>query len=237
MIFKVGTLFPEICEVYVNKSIIGRAKEKGHIEIKCYNIRDYTEDKHKRVDDYPFGGGKGMLIQAEPVYKCYLGMMEDSVDKMPYVINMSPRGKKLTQEYCKELSKKREIFIICGHYEGIDQRVIDKIVDQEVSIGDYVMTGGELGALVLIDSISRLCNGVLSERVCFEDESHYNGLLEYNQYTRPRNWRGVEVPEVLISGHFKNIEEYKKENSIDQTKEKRLDLYNEYILNKDTNNQ
>ena len=183
------TLFPEMFEV-LNTSIIGRAKEKGLIDIELINIRDFSKDKHKKVDDTPYGGGAGMVMRADVAYK--------SIKSKAKVIYMSPQGKKLDQEKVKELSNEEELIILCGHYEGIDQRVIDKIVDEEISIGDYVLTGGELPAMVLIDSVSRYKEGVISGE-SIEEESFTNGLLEYPQYTRPEVFENVKVPEVLIS--------------------------------------
>jgi tRNA (guanine37-N1)-methyltransferase len=207
----IATLFPEMCNIILNESIIGRARRASIVDINCHNIRDYSDDKHRRVDDYPYGGGKGMLLMPEPIYKC-VKFISDSMDAVPHVIYMSPKGKRLNQSKVVELSKLSNIIIICGHYEGIDQRVIDEVVDEEISIGDYVVTGGELPAVILTDSICRMIPGVLSNEVCFKDESHYNGdgILEYPQYTRPAVWRGREVPDVLISGHHANIEKWKK---------------------------
>jgi tRNA (guanine37-N1)-methyltransferase len=200
-----------MCETVLNESIIGRARRANHIQISCKNIRDYTENKHRRVDDKPYGGGRGMVMQAQPVYSCYLSACEE---QKPYVIYMSPKGTKLTEEKVKELSEKEYIFIICGHYEGVDQRVIDKIVDEEISIGDYVVTGGELPALILTDAVARLIDGVLPDEEAFINESHWDGYLEHPQYTHPEFWDDRRVPEVLLSGHHKNIEAWKKENSI-----------------------
>lgn len=217
------TLFPEMCESVLNESIIGRARENNLIEINCHNIRDYTLDKHKRVDDMPYGGGTGMIMQAQPIYDCYLSLCEKLGSK-PHLIYMSPQGKVLNQERIKELSKMNNIVILCGHYEGVDQRVIDKIVDEEISIGDYVLTGGELPALVLSDSIARMLPGVLSNEDAFQLESHYNSLLEYPQYTRPFEWAGEKVPEVLISGHHANILKWQRESSLVRTFKRRPDL-------------
>ncbi len=224
----IATLFPEMCETVLSESIIGRARTAGKIEVLCHQIRDYTNDKHRRVDDTPYGGGMGMLMQAEPIYHCFEEVTKDFSEK-PHVIYMSPKGNVFSQKKAIELSKMENIFIICGHYEGVDQRVIDKIVDEEISIGDYVLTGGELPALVLTDSVARMCDGVLSSEECFVNESHYGGLLEYPQYTKPFEWRGETVPEVLISGHHKNIENYRLEKSVEITKERRKDLYDKYI--------
>ena len=218
MKFDVLTLFPEMFEP-LNSSIIGRAKEKNLIEINLINIRDFSRDKHKKVDDTPYGGGAGMVMMPDVVYDAYKSVE----DKNAKVIYMSPQGKKLTQKKVEELAKEEHLIILCGHYEGIDQRVIDKIVDEEISIGDYVLTGGELPAMVLIDSVSRYNSGVIAEE-SREEESFANGLLEYPQYTRPEVFEGVKVPEVLLSGHHANIEKWRKEKALEITKLKRPDL-------------
>lgn len=229
MKIELATLFPDMCEAVLSESIIGRARKAGFIEINCHNIRDYTLDKHNRVDDAPYGGGMGMLMQAQPIYDCYKAVCEKNKTK-PKAIFMSPKGKTLTQEMCKELLNEESLFILCGHYEGIDQRVLDKIGFTEISIGDYVLTGGELPALVLIDSVCRMVEGVLPSEECFTEESHYNGLLEYPQYSRPEVWEGMSVPEVLLSGHHANIEKWRYEQSLSITKERRPDMYERYIL-------
>jgi len=218
MKFDVLTLFPEMFEP-LNSSIIGRAKEKNLIEINLINIRDFSKDKHKKVDDTPYGGGAGMVMMPDVVYDAYKSVE----DKNAKVIYMSPQGKKLTQKKVEELAKQEHLIILCGHYEGIDQRVIDKIVDEEISIGDYVLTGGEIPAMVLIDSVSRYNSGVIAEE-SREEESFANGLLEYPQYTRPEVFEGVKVPEVLLSGHHANIEKWRKEKALEITKLKRPDL-------------
>lgn len=224
----IATLFPEMCEQVLATSIIGRARKKGLVEIYCHNIRDYSPDpKHHRVDDSPYGGGKGMVMQPEPIYRCYLDIVRQS-QSVPYVIYLSPQGQVLNQQKALSLREVPHLMLLCGHYEGIDERIIEKIVDEEISIGDYVLTGGELGALVLVDSVVRLCDGVLAAPECFEDESHMNGLLEYPQYTRPEVWDGMEVPEVLLSGHHLNIERWRKEQSLLRTQQKRPDLFEKY---------
>ena len=225
------TLFPEMCKAVFSESITGRAIEKGIIEINTRQIRDYTRDKHRRVDDAPYGGGMGMIMQTEPIYECYKSLSEQLGEK-PHLIYMTPTGKTLTQKRVRELSEMPNIAILCGHYEGIDERVIEEIVDEEISIGDYVLTGGELPALVLADSISRMIPGVLSEEVCFTDESHYSSLLEYPQYTRPPVWHDRAVPEVLLSGHHGNIEKYRREKSLERTLERRPDLLEKAQLSK-----
>ena len=220
----IATLFPEMCEAVLGTSIIGRARKAGFIEVYCHNIRDFSEDKHQRVDAAPYGGGNGMLMQADPIYRCYEHICEEVCSK-PFVIYMSPQGAVLNQALAVDFAENYEhLLLICGHYEGIDERIIEEIVDKEVSIGDYVLTGGELGALVLTDAVGRLCDGVLSEDVCFEDESHYSGLLEYPQYTRPQVWHGREVPSVLLSGNHKMISDWRHEQAVKRTMEKRPDM-------------
>lgn len=217
------TLFPEMCEAVLGESIIGRARKVGAVDIRCRQLRDFSFDKHKRVDDSTYGGGMGMLMMAEPIALCYESICEELGEK-PHFIYMSPKGKTLTQSKLRELSEHENICILCGHYEGVDQRVLDMYVDEEISIGDYVLTGGELPALVLTDSLARLQKGVLSDDECFELESHYDGLLEYPQYTKPQVWRGVGIPDVLISGHHENIRKWRREQSIVETAEKRPDM-------------
>ena len=220
----IATLFPDMCEAVLSTSIIGRARKAGFIEVYCHNIRDFSEDKHQRVDAAPYGGGNGMLMQADPIFKCYEHVCEDACSK-PFVIYMSPQGAVLDQKMAVDFSENYEhLFLICGHYEGVDERIIEEIVDKEVSIGDFVMTGGELGALVLTDPVGRLSDGVLWEDVCVEDESHYSGLLEYPQYTRPQVWHGREVPQVLLSGNHKLISDWRHEQAVKRTAEKRPDM-------------
>lgn len=217
------TLFPEMCEAFLGDSIIARARKKGALQICYHHIRDYAFNKHNRIDDCPFGGGKGMLIMAEPVAKCLDALIEH-LGKKPHVVYMSPQGTVLTQKKAKELSEHENLAILCGHYEGIDERVLERYVDEQVSIGDYVLTGGELPAMVLTDTVSRMVEGVLSEDICFMEESHYNGLLEYPHYTRPAVWRGMEVPEVLLTGHHANIEKWRREQSLLRTLHCRPDM-------------
>ncbi len=226
------TLFPEMCQQVVGESIIGRAIKAEKLQVNCHNIREYSTDKHRRVDDTPYGGGMGMLMQAEPIYSCFTALCEE-IGSKPYTIYMSPKGKVLTQSLAISLAEMDNICIICGHYEGVDQRLIDEIVDAEISIGDYVLTGGELGALVLVDAVGRLCEGVLSDSVCFTDESHHSGLLEYPHYTRPAVWKGREVPQVLLSGHHANIDRWRREKSLDITKERRPDMLEKFPLTKE----
>ncbi|MBQ9110980.1 MAG: tRNA (guanosine(37)-N1)-methyltransferase TrmD [Oscillospiraceae bacterium] len=228
MRIEIATLFPDMCEAVLSESIIGRARKAGAIEVHCHNIRDYTLDKHRRVDDTPYGGGMGMVMQAEPIYRCWQAVCEQ-LGERPHTIYMSPQGRTLTQGRARDLSKMSSLFLLCGHYEGVDQRVLDKIVDEEISIGDYVLTGGELPALVLTDAVARMCSGVLPAAICFEDESHFSGLLEYPQYSRPEIWEGERVPEVLLSGHHLNISRWRQEQSLRVTEEKRPDLYQTYL--------
>ena len=227
------TLFTEMCDRVMSESIIGRARAKGIIETHCHNIRDYTENKQKQVDDAPFGGGMGMIVQAQPVYDCFKAVESTGDGQKPYVIYMSPQGKTLSQKKALELSKKPWLVLLCGHYEGVDERVLEEIVDEEVSIGDYVLTGGELPALVLADTVARLVPGVLSSEECFTEESHFSGLLEYPQYSRPRVWKGREVPEVLLSGHHLNIKKWRRRQSLERTLKKRPEMLEKAELSKE----
>lgn len=217
------TLFPEMCEAVMAESIIGRARQRGALEIVCHQLRDFAFNKHNHVDDAPYGGGMGMLLMAQPVALCFENICE-ILGKKPHFIYMSPQGKVLTQQRIKELSRYDTICILCGHYEGVDQRVIDAYVDEQISIGDYVLTGGELPALILADAVSRMVPGVLSDDLCFEEESHFGGLLEYPQYTRPAVWRERETPQVLLSGHHANIERWRRQQSLLRTRQLRPDL-------------
>ena len=225
MRFHIMTLFPEIFNSYMSESIMKRAAEKGIIEVNIYNIRDFSTNKHKKVDDYPFGGGAGMVMTPQPIYDTYKHIVDKFNIKEPRVIYLTPKGKVHSQNIASEMSTFEDIILLCGHYEGIDQRIIDSIVTDEISIGDYVLTGGELPALILIDSISRLIPGVLNQNESFEEESFKDNLLEYPHYTRPREFMGMEVPEVLLSGNHKKIDEWRHEKSIEITKERRPDLY------------
>ncbi len=225
------TLFPELCEAVLKESIVGRSRERGLVEINCLNIRDYSTDKHRRVDDTPYGGGSGMVLQAQPIYDCFTALCKDT-GKRPHLIYLSPQGKVLTQERIKALSGMENIALLCGHYEGVDERIIEELVDEEISIGDYVLTGGELPALVLADSITRILPGVLASDEAFEQESHYSSLLEYPQYTRPYDWHGAEVPEVLLSGHHANITRWRREQSLKRTWERRPEMLKTADLDK-----
>jgi len=217
------TLFPEMITNAMGESIIGRAAKNGILSVNAVNIRDFANNKHNHVDDYPYGGGFGMVMQCQPIFDCYESITKD-LDKKPHTVYMSPKGKVLTQQRAKELSELDNLVILCGHYEGVDQRVLDEIVDEEISIGDYVLTGGELAACVLIDCVSRMIDGVLADKEAFENESHYSGLLEHPQYTRPEEWHGKRVPDILLSGHHANIEKWKYEQSLMLTKKLRPDM-------------
>ncbi|SHK12034.1 tRNA (guanosine(37)-N1)-methyltransferase TrmD [Tepidibacter formicigenes] len=224
MRFHIMTLFPQVFEGYLNESIIKRAVEKGLIEIYLYNIRDFSKNKHKKVDDYPFGGGAGMVMTPQPIYDTYNYIIDKFNIKDPKVIYLTPKGKVYNQELAQDFSTDEDIILLCGHYEGIDQRIIDLIVTYEISIGDYVLTGGELPALILVDSISRLIPGVLGQEESFMEESFKDNLLEYPHYTRPREFMDQKVPDVLLSGNHKMIDEWRRQKSIEITARKRPDL-------------
>ena len=217
------TLFPEMLEPVIATSIIGRARSAGYIDIRCHHIRDYTLDKHSRTDRPAYGHGRGMLMQADPIYNCFESICMQT-NSRPYVIYMSPGGKVLTQEMAVELSKIPNLCLICGHYEGVDQRIVEEIVDEEISIGDYVLTGGELPALVLADCVARMCDGVLAEESCWQEESHAAGLLEYPHYTKPYEWRGHAVPDILLGGDHAKIAEWRREQSLLKTLRVRPDM-------------
>lgn len=223
MRFDLMTLFPEMCDRVLGESILGRAQEKGAITVYTHQIRDYTLNKQKQVDDYPYGGGMGMVMYAQPIADCFRAVCEQARSR-PHLIYMSPQGAVLTQRRALELSRLPHLCVLCGHYEGVDERVLDALVDEQISIGDYVLTGGELPALVLVDCIARMIPGVLSDDVCFTEESHFSGLLEYPQYTRPAVWEGREVPEVLLSGHHANIQKWRREQSLLRTLRHRPDM-------------
>lgn len=229
MNFHILTLFPEMVLNGLNTSIIGRACEKGLLSIEAINIRDFTKDKHKKVDDYPYGGGAGMLMQAQPIYDAYLDVISRIPTRQrPRVIYVTPQGSVFHQDVAKSLANEQDLIFLCGHYEGVDERVLEEIVTDYVSIGDYVLTGGELPAMVMIDAISRMVPGVLSNEDSGETESFHDHLLEYPQYSRPEEWHEKKVPEVLLSGHHANIEKWRLEKSIERTKERRPDLYEKY---------
>ena len=223
MNFYIMTLFPEMVMDGLHTSIIGRAVNNGLLSIEAVNIRDYAFNKHNSVDDYPYGGGAGMLMQAEPVYQCYRAL-EERIGKKPRVVYLSPQGKTFHQEMAEEFAKEEELVFLCGHYEGIDERVLEEIVTDYVSIGDYVLTGGELPAMIMVDAISRLVPGVLHNDVSAEFESFQDHLLEYPQYSRPEVWHDKRVPEVLMSGHHANIEKWRREQSVIRTAKNRPDL-------------
>jgi tRNA (guanine37-N1)-methyltransferase len=233
MNFHILTLFPEMIMQGLSTSITGRAMDKGIISVNAVNIRDFSEDKHGHVDDYPYGGGAGMVMQAGPVYRAYEHVVNYIGSwKNPRVVYMTPQGKVFDQKMAQDFSKEEDIIFLCGHYEGIDERVLEMIVTDNVSIGDYVLTGGELPAMVVIDAVSRLVPGVLGSDISAEFESFHDDLLEYPQYTRPEEFMGIKVPEVLLSGHHKNIEAWRLEKSIERTKERRPDLFEKSIYNK-----
>lgn len=220
MRFDVLTLFPDMFEACLGDSIIARARKKGIIELNLINIRDFSKNKHKKTDDYPYSGGGGMLMTPQPIYDAYMSIAQ-GLDYKPYTIYMSPQGRVFKQEIAVELSGYEHIVILCGHYEGVDQRIIDMIADSEISIGDFVLTGGEIPAMAVIDAVSRMVPGVLSEQSSYENESHFSGLLEYPQYTRPEEFMGRRIPEVLISGHHAKIEEWKRREALRNTYKKR----------------
>ena len=225
MNYHVMTLFPEMIMQGLNVSIIGRAIEKGLISIEAVNIRDYAFNKHNKVDDYIYGGGAGMLMQAEPVYLCYEAIRERITSgSKPRVVYLTPQGEVFTQKKAQELAKEDDLILLCGHYEGIDERVLEEIVTDNISIGDYVLTGGELPAMIVVDAVSRLIPGVLNNDVSAEFESFQDDLLEYPQYSRPEIWHGKRVPEVLLSGHHANVEKWRHEQSVIRTRERRPDL-------------
>ncbi|MCL2300371.1 MAG: tRNA (guanosine(37)-N1)-methyltransferase TrmD [Firmicutes bacterium] len=223
MKIEILTLFPEMCEAVLGESIVGRARKQGLVQLRARNIRDYTPDKHRRVDDAPFGGGYGMVMQCQPIADCFRALCEEWGER-PRLVYLSPQGKTLTQAKAKELAGLPSLALLCGHYEGVDERVIEALVDEEISIGDYVLTGGELPALVLCDCITRLLPGVLAADAAFANESHYDGLLEYPQYTRPAVWEGREVPEVLLNGNHALQEKWRREQMEERTRRKRPEM-------------
>lgn len=230
MKFDIMTLFPEMVSGILSESIIGRAQKAGLISITCHNIRDYSDNKHKNVDDTPFGGGRGMVMAAPPIAACIEDITKGlPADERRRIIYLSPKGKVLTQAKASSLLAYDRLILLCGHYEGIDQRVLDEYVDEEISIGDYVLTGGELPACVLVDTVARMVDGVLAMPECFEDESIASGLLEYPQYTRPVTFHGADVPPVLLSGHHANIQEWRLQEALRITKERRPEMYEAYV--------
>lgn len=232
MRFDVITLFPEIMQTVMNESITGRAIKNGYLSVNYHQLRDFTHDKHNRVDDTLYGGGKGMLLMVEPLSECFENLCKD-LGKKPYLIYPSPKGKILNQEKIKELSKLENIALVCGHYEGIDERFIQTYVDEQISIGDYVLTGGELPALIIMDSISRLVPGVLSGEECYTNESHFRGLLECPHYTKPQVWNDMQVPEVLTNGNHALINKWRREQSLKLTAKNRPDMLKSAKLSKE----
>ena len=225
MRFDVMTLFPDMVRGVLDESIIGRAQTAGIIEVECHNIRDFSTDKHRKTDDTPFGGGVGMVMTCQPILDCYASVKEKiSPDAKSRVIYMSPKGAIFNHDTAKRLAEYDNLVFLCGHYEGVDQRVIDSIVDEEISIGDYVVTGGEIPACIVIDAVSRLKEGVLAAKECYEGESVASGILEYPQYTKPRVYNGMEVPEVLLSGDHKKIDRWRLEMAVEITRERRPDM-------------
>lgn len=221
MRFDILTLFPEVCRAYCEESILGRAQRAGKLEIMVHNIRDYTKDKHGRVDDYPYGGGNGMVMQPQPILDCIRAVRGERVAKVCY---LSPKGERFSQQTAAQLSQMSDLILLCGHYEGIDQRILDSEVDFELSLGDFVLTGGELPALAVVDAVARLLPGVLAADACYEEESLQGGLLEYPQYTRPPVYEGMEVPDVLLSGDHAKIARWRRNEALRITKERRPDL-------------
>ena len=230
MRFHIITLFPDMIRAVLSESIIGRGEKKGCIDINYYQLRDYSDNKHRTVDDTVYGGGMGMLLTAMPIYNCWKTIREN-INNNFRTVYMSPKGGLLTQKKAEELGEYNNLIVICGHYEGIDERVIDEVVDEEISIGDYILTGGELPCAILIDCVARLADGVLSDPECHEKESVSSGLLEYPQYTKPFDFIGRTVPEVLISGHHANIDRWRKEQSVLITAERRPDLFKLWLEN------
>ena len=219
------TLFPDTLGDILCESILGRAQERGFIRIECHQIRDYTENKQKQVDDYPYGGGRGCIMQAQPLHSCWKHICDDAGERV-HTIFMSPAGKTFRQEDARRLAKNhKRLILVCGRYEGIDERFIEECVDEEISIGDFVLTGGEIPAMAVADAVCRLIPGVLPDEECFENESHWDGMLEYPQYSRPETWNGRHVPEILLSGHHENIKKWHRKQSIIRTKARRPDMY------------
>jgi len=227
------TLFPDAVNAMLNESIIGRAQKQGLLTIECHQIRDYTKNKQKQVDDYPYGGGMGMVMYADALYNAWQHVRENCSSNAAYTIYLSPQGSVFNQSKARKLAfEYNELILVCGHYEGIDERFIEECVDEEISIGDFVLTGGEIPAMALADAVCRLLPGVLSDEECFTEESHYNGLLEYPQYTRPSEWHGRAIPEILLSGHHANIKKWRRRESLRRTLQKRPDLLETAELSK-----
>ena len=225
----IATLFPEMCESVLQTSVLGRGIKNGFLEVYTHDIRLYTENRHRNVDDKPYGGGTGMIMMAQPIYDCIMAIISQHRAR-PRIIYLSPQGETLTQGKVRELSEEEGLILICGHYEGVDRRVLDELQAEEISVGDYVLTGGELPALILTDAVARLQEGVLPNEDAYSIESHYDGLLEFPQYTRPEIWRGRAVPETLLSGNHAKIREWQREMALETTREKRPDMYEKYVL-------
>lgn len=224
----IATLFPEMCDSVLHTSVLGRGIKNGCIEIYTHDIRLYTENKHRNVDDKPYGGGTGLVMQAQPIYDCVMALIAQHRTR-PRIIYMSPQGKTLTQDKVRELAAEEGLILLCGHYEGVDSRVLEELEAEELSVGDYVLTGGELPALIVCDAVARLQKGVLPNEDAYSIESHYNGLLEFPQYSRPEVWRGRAVPEILLSGDHKKVSEWQKQMAIEVTRQKRPDMYEKYL--------
>ena len=225
MKFDIMTLFPDMVRGVLGESIIGRAQNGGLIEVECHNIRDYSTDKHRKTDDTPYGGGMGMVMTCQPIYDCYKNLLSNiPSENKKRVIYMSPKGRIFSHNIARELSEYDNLIFLCGHYEGVDQRILDEIVDEEISIGDYVVTGGEIPACIVIDAVSRLIDGVLASSECYEGESVASGILEYPQYTKPREFMGREVPEILLSGDHAKIDRWRLEEAVRITRERRPDM-------------
>lgn len=223
MRFDIMTLFPDMFDRVFDQSILGRAQEKGLLEMHTHQIRAYTKNKQMQVDDYPYGGGMGMVMFPQPIADCFAAVC-DQVGQRSHLIYMSPQGATLTQQRARELAQMPNLCILCGHYEGVDERVLEALVDEQISIGDYVLTGGEIPAMALVDCVARMVPGVLADEVCFTEESHFAGLLEYPQYTRPAEWEGRAVPEILLSGHHANIATWRRQQSLERTARLRPDM-------------
>jgi tRNA (guanine37-N1)-methyltransferase len=232
MKFDVLTIFPELFDTVLGSSIIGRAQEAGLLSVTAHNIRDFSKDKHKKTDDYPYGGGNGLVMLAQPIYDAYQSIVQ-KLDYKPHFIYMSPQGKKLDQQLVERLAEHKHILLLCGHYEGVDERILEELVDEEISIGDYVLTGGELPAMVLIDAISRSIPGVLTNEDSYAEESHKDGVLEYPQYTRPYDFMDKKVPDILLSGHHSNISKWRRLQALKRTRERRPDLFEQLTLSKE----
>jgi tRNA (guanine37-N1)-methyltransferase len=224
------TLFPETVDAFLQESMIGRGRRDGLLDIRCHNIRDWCTDRYRRTDDYPYGGGQGMIMLCEPLARCLEDIKEG---EQVHTLLMSPRGKTFNQQKAVELLERDRFVIVCGHYEGIDQRFIDECIDEEISLGDFVLTGGEIAAITVADAVGRMVPGVLAESASFEDESHFNGLLEYPQYTRPEVWRDKKVPDVLLSGHHENIRKWRRKQSLEITRKLRPDMFEKLELSKE----